>query len=162
MPLDPGDGSRFLRQSRYGVAGEVVLEAVGVDHEDDPGAPLVDEAGHPLALAVSAGEEVQDIDGHLRAQVLPGVVEAVEEDLGLTLVEARVVADLGRPELATLVALADGEDADDVRVRGRHRLDVRRHLLERVVPGVLGRVVRGSDRDREGDGGDQQGHQDEG
>ena len=41
----------------------------------------------------------------------------VEQDLGLVLVDADVVADLGRPEVAPLVALADAEHADDARVR---------------------------------------------
>ena len=62
---------------------------------------------------------------HLGAEVLARVVEAVEQDLRLALVGADVVADLGRPELAALVALADGEDAHDVRVLGGDGLDVR-------------------------------------
>jgi hypothetical protein len=45
------------------------------------------------------------VQGHLEAHVLVGVVEAVEQDLGLVLVGAHVVADLGRPQLAALVRL---------------------------------------------------------
>ena len=45
--------------------------------------------------------------------MLVGVVQAVEQDLGLVLVGADVVADLGRPQLAALVAVADREQVDD-------------------------------------------------
>ena len=73
------------------------------------------------ALAVLAGQQVEHVDGHLGAEVLARVVEAVEEDLGLALIGADVVADLGGPQLAALVALADGEDAHDVRDGRRPR-----------------------------------------
>ena len=80
-------------------------------------------------------------DGHLRAEVFTRVVQAVEEDLRLALVGARLVSHLGRPELAALVAPADGEEPHDVRVRSRDLPDVLDHLRVRVVAGVAGRVV---------------------
>ena len=54
MALEPGVGWRFLRQPGYGVAAQVALQAVGVDHEDDPGAPVVDDAGDAPARGVSS------------------------------------------------------------------------------------------------------------
>ena len=49
-------------------------------------------------LAVVAGEQPQDVQRHLAGQVLASVMEAVEHDLGLALVDADVVAHLGRPD----------------------------------------------------------------
>ena len=102
-----------------------------------------DPLAQARALTVLADEQVQDAEGHLRAQMLTRVVQAVEEDLRLALVGARLVGHLGRPELATLVAPADGEEPHDVRVRRRDLSDVLDHLRVRVVAGVpLGVVGR--------------------
>ena len=49
------------------------------------------------------------VERHLGGHVLVGVVTAVEHDLGLGLVDADVVGDLDRPDVAALVALADRE-----------------------------------------------------
>ena len=64
-----------------------------------------------------------------------------------------VVGDLGDPDLAALVALADREDVDDVRVGGLGRLEHRDHLGVAVVPAVLGREIGGGDGGRSGRGG---------
>ena len=85
---------------------------------------------------------------HLDAHVLVGVRATVEQDLRLILVGADVVRDLGRPELATEIALADGEALDDVRMRSRDRGDVRRHLGIRVVALVALRELVREDRGR--------------
>ena len=106
----------------------------------------VTRSAQPRAPTVLAGEQVQDVDGHLRAEVFARVVQAVEEDLRLALVGARLVGHLGRPELAALVALADGEEPHDVRVRGRDLLDVLDHLRVRVVAGIACGVVSGPGR----------------
>ena len=96
--------------------------AVRVHREDDPDLARVDDVRDPGVLAVAVGEPVEDVQGHLEAHVLVGVVEAVEQDLGLVLVDVDVVADLRRPQLAALVALADREQVDDVGVgRGDRR-----------------------------------------
>ena len=106
------------------------------------------------------GQQVQGGDGHLRAEVFARVMQAVEEDLRLALVGARLVGHLGRPELAALEALADGEEPHDVRVRGRDLLDVLDHLRVRVVAriacGVVGR------RGLRGEAGRQRGQQEGG
>ena len=56
------------------------------------------------------------------------MVGRVEEDLGLVLVGRDVVADLGRPDVPALYALADREEVDDVRMGGLHRVDLVDHL----------------------------------
>ena len=63
---------------------------------------------------------MEDAQGHLEAHVLVGVVEAVEQDLGLVLVGRDVVADLGGPQLAPLVAWPI-QKVDDVGVGGGDR-----------------------------------------
>ena len=82
---------------------DVELRAVGVHREHDPDLARVDDRGDPRARPVAVGQPVEDVQGHLEAHVLVGVVEAVEQDLGLVLVGPDVVADLGRPQLAALV-----------------------------------------------------------
>ena len=92
-----------LAPRAVGRAAQVVRQAIRVDHEDDPGPPFVHQLRHPLpqtrALTVLAGEQVQDVDGHLRAEMFPRMVQAVEEDLRLALVGARLVS-LPRPPRA--------------------------------------------------------------
>ena len=73
--------------------------------------------------------------------MLVGVVEAVVEDLGLGFVRGDVVTDLGRPQLAPLVALPDREAADDIGMGGGDGGDLRRHLRVGVVGGPAGREV---------------------
>ena len=67
---------------------------------------------------------------------------------GSVLVGRDVVGDLGDPQVAALVALADRADRDDVRVGRLGRLDLGDHLRVRVVAGVLGREVGGGRRRR--------------
>ena len=147
---DPLLGCRFLRHARYGLAGQVVLAAVGIDHEHDEDLALVHDPGDPRVGAVAVGQPAKDRQGLLYREVLAGVVEAVEQDLGLGLVGGDVVGDLDRPDLAALVTLADRELADDARVIGDGRVDLLDHLRVVVIAGVLGREVGG----RRGPGGD--------
>jgi len=104
--------------------------------------------------AVRRGEPHQHLLAGLHGEVtdrevLPGVVQRVEEDLGLVLVGPHVVADLRRPQLSALVALADREDLDDRRVGGGDRVDLGGHLGVGVVTRVLRREVA---RERRPDG----------
>ena len=104
-----GIGLAVLAPGSIRGAGQVVLAAVGVDHEDDVDLAAVDDVRDPLVRAVAVGQPAQDREALLDRQVLAGVVEAVEEDLGLGLVGLDVVGDLRGPDLAALVALADRE-----------------------------------------------------
>ena len=102
----------------------------------------------------SRGERLQQVEGLLQAQALAGVVEGVDQDLGLVLVDGDVVGNLGDPDVAALVALADRHHIDDVGVRGLRRVDLVDHLLVGVVQGVVAGVVGlaggdGGDPDRE-------------
>ena len=108
---------------------------------------LFDDPGDPRVGPVAVDEPVEDPQRHLDAHVLVGVGPAVEQDLGLVLVDAHVVRDLDRPQLATLVALADREALDDIGVGRGDRRDVGRELGVGVealpAPGEL--VGRGPD-----------------
>ena len=137
----PGVRLAVLAPGAIGRAGQVVLGAVGVDREDDPDLARVDDVGDPLVGAVAVGQPVQDRQRLLEREVLPGVVEAIEHDLGLGLVDVHVVGHLGDPDVAALVALADRAESDDVGVGGLGRLDVRDHLGIGVVAGIVGREV---------------------
>ncbi len=128
-----------LAPAPVGRARDVVLAAIGVDHRDDPDLALVDQPGDRRVRAIAGGEPRQHGQRLLRRQVLAGVVEPVEHDLGLVLVEGHVVRHLDRPDVAALVALADRLDLDDVGVRGLRGLDRRHHLGVVVIPAVLGR-----------------------
>ncbi len=88
--------------------------------------------------------------------MLACVVERIEQHLRLVLVGRDVVGDLHRPQLATLVALADAEAARDVGMRVRDRSRDRGDLRVAVIalislgelgPGKSGR--RGEDQDGE-------------
>ena len=126
-------------------AREVVDEPVGIDGEDDPDLAGVDDVRDLGIDAVVVGQEMEQVQRLLDRQVLAGVVQCVEEDLGLALIDGHVVADLRRPDIATLVALADAEDMDDVRVRDLGRLDVGDHLGVAVVARIFRRKVGRSD-----------------
>ena len=145
-----GVGLAVLAPAAIRVAAQVVLQAIGVDHGDDPDASRVHDVGDALAegrgLAVLAGQQLEDVEGHLGRQVLTGVMQPIEHDLGLALVGADVVADLRREDGPALVAVAEGEDTHDVRVRGlgiHERLD---HLGVAVIPRVLRRDSRSGPR----------------
>ena len=129
-------------------AGQVVPQAVGVQGEDDEGLPGLDEAGDRRVGAVAAGQPAQDGQGLFGGEVLPGVVEGVDQDLGLGLVRGHVVADLGDPDVAALVALADREDRHDVGVVLLRPRDLGDQLGPVVVAGHRGREVRARPRRR--------------
>ncbi|HUF07512.1 MAG TPA: hypothetical protein VMP86_09030 [Candidatus Binatia bacterium] len=74
---------------------------------------------------MAVDEVAEEGDGHLGAHVLAPVHAAVEHDLRLVLVRADVIADLGRPQLAALVAAPDAEDPGDLGLPRRDRLDRR-------------------------------------
>src|SRR5207247_7471151 len=78
--------------------------------------------------AVVVDEEVEQVERLLDREVLPRMVERVEHDLRLGLVGRDVVADLRHPDVATLVALADAEDVDDVRMGRFDGVDLADHL----------------------------------
>ena len=107
-----------LAPGAVGRTGEVVFGAVGVDREDDPDLAAVDDVGDPLVGAVAIRQPAQDRQRLLEREVLAGVVESVEHDLGLGLVGRDVVGDLGDPQVAAPVALADRAERDDVRMGG--------------------------------------------
>ena len=92
--------------------------------------------------AVVVGQPAQDREGLLGAKVLAGVVEGVDQDLGLGLVRRHVVADLGGPDVTALVALADREDRDDVGVVRLRLHDLVDQLGPVVVAAHRGREVR--------------------
>ena len=111
----PGIRLAVLAPRAVWVPGQVELSTVGVDHEHDEDLAAVDEPRDPLIRAVVVGQPAQDRQGLLRRQVLTGMVEGIEHDLGLRLVRGDVVGDLGGPDLAALVGRADGELLHDVR-----------------------------------------------
>ena len=141
MPV-PGVGWRFLRQlwslppeMSNSLPSGLTTKTIQISRESDDGRD-------PRVVAVAIDEPVHDRERHLGGHVLVGVVPAVEHDLGLGLVDADVVGDLDRPDVAALVALADREAVDDVRVGGRHRGDLGCHLGVAVVAGPPGRELR--------------------
>ena len=99
--------------------GDVVLGAVRVDVEDHPDLAAVDDVRDPRVVAVAVDEPVHDPERHLDAHVLVGVRAAVEEHLGLVLIDADVVRDLQRPHRSTLVGRPDAEPLGDGRMRRR-------------------------------------------
>ncbi len=107
----------------------------------------VDDRRDARVDAVAVHEPVEDVQRHLGRHVLVGVVGAVEHDLGLRLVGRDVVGDLDRPDVATLVALADREERHDRRVRRGHGCDLGRDLGVAVVALLAGREL-GCGRDR--------------
>ena len=84
---------------------------------------------------------MQDPERHLDAHVLVGMDAAVEQHLGLVFVDPDVVRDLGGPQLAPEIALADREALDDARVRGLDRRHVGADLGIRVIGLVAGREL---------------------
>jgi len=68
--------------------------------------------------------------------MLAGMVQPEEKHLRLSLIDRDVVADLGCPELASLIRLPDGEIADEVGVCRSDGLDLSHHLSVVVVSGV--------------------------
>ena len=141
-------------------AGDVEFLAVRVDHEHDPDLTRVDDVRDSRVVTVAIDEPVHDREGHLGGHVLVGVVPAVEHDLGLGLVDADVVRDLDRPDVAALVALADREAMDDVGVRGGQRGDLGGHLGVAVVAGPSSREFAGGRhgrRQQDQQGGDEGG-----
>ena len=151
MDDEPGVGWRFLRQkwnrpplmSNWAPSG-FISNTIQISREFTMSVIRA-------LRSVVVGEPVEDVQGHLEAHVLVGVVDAVEQDLGLVLVDADVVADLGRPQLPALVALADGEQVDDVRVRGGDRMDLRDHLGVGVVALPARREFLGREGGRRGE-----------
>ena len=118
--------------------GDVVLGAVRVHRDHDPDLAGVDQGADRRVGGVLRGQLGDDVEAHLRGQVLPGVLLAGEEDLGLVLVGGHVVADLHRGQLPALVRGADALPADQRRVRRDGRVD---HgvLLGVVVVAAVGR-----------------------
>ena len=94
------------------------------------------------SVRVLAGQLVDQVERHLDREVLARVLAGAEQHLGLALVDADVVGDLDRPQLAALVAGADRGARDQVRVRGDRRVDLRAGLGIVVVAGVGGGEVR--------------------
>ena len=89
--------------------------------------------------AVVVGQQVEQVERLLDGHVLAGVVEGVEQDLGLGLVDRDVVADLGRPDRPALVARPDREDVDDRRLGRLDGLDLGLHLGVVVIGTVPSR-----------------------
>ena len=135
MAVEPAFGWRFLRQARYGSPVRSYSAPSGLTDEDDPDLARVDDVRDPGVGAVAVGQPAQDRERLLEREVLAGVVEPVEQDLGLGLVGRDVVGDLGDPDVAALVALADRADLDDVRVGGLGGLDRRRPSRRRCGSG---------------------------
>ena len=101
--------------------------------------------------SVAVDEPVEDVQRHLDAHVLVGVGATVEQDLGLRFVHVHMVRDLGGPQLAALVALADRKDRHDVWMSRRHGRDVCGDLGVAVIALFAGREL--------GRRGDRRGHQ---
>ena len=72
---------------------------------------------------------MQQVKGLSDRGMLVGVVQRVDQYLGLTLLSRNVVADLGGVQLAPLVARADREHIHNVRVRSFNGEDLRLNLL---------------------------------
>ena len=143
-------------------AGEVVAHAVRVEGEDDEHLARVHEACHGLVRPVVARQPAEERERLLGRQVLPCVMEGVDQHLRLRLVLRDVVADLGHPDVQTPGARADRGQGHDRRVVHGRLLDLGDQLRPVVVPAVGGGPVRFRGGDRGGGrqdkgGGDQQG-----
>jgi len=71
------------------------------------------------------------------------MMQCIDEYLGFALFKRNVVADFGGIELATLIALPNREDINDLGMRGLYRKDLTRNLfvgLKRAGP-QLARAV---------------------
>ena len=115
-------------------AEHALVRVAGVSYQIHVSPATRDLLAERVRAVVVGREHVQDVDRHLGAEMLPRVVQRVEQDLGLVLVDRDVVAHLGRPDVAPLIALAELVELHDVRVGGRHVVDVRDHLRIVVVP----------------------------
>src|SRR6185369_5402931 len=93
-----GRGLAVLAPVVEAPVGDVGLRAVGVHLEDDPDLAGVDDVRDPTVRPVAVDEPVHDLQGHLDAHVLVGVVTAVVQHLGLAFVGGDVVRDLHRPD----------------------------------------------------------------
>ncbi len=131
---------------------DVVVGAIRVDREDEPDLAAVDDVRDARVRAISVDQPAHDLDDHLGAHVLVGVVAAVEQDLGLGLIGRDVVRDLHRPHVAAAVALADAEARRDVGMRVGDRLrqcgDLGMGVVALVALGELG-PGKGRARDEE-------------
>ncbi len=105
-----------------------------------------DDVRDPRVGTVAVGQPVEDPQRHLDAHVLVGVDPAVEQHLGLVLVDRHVVRDLGRPQLSPEVALTDREALDDAGVGGGDGRDLGTDLGVRVIALVAGRELAGGER----------------
>ena len=82
---------------------------------------------------------MQQVERLRHGDVFVGVMQCIDEHLGLALFERDVVADLGGVELAALVALPNREDINDLRMRGLYRKDLAADLfvgLKRTGPQI--------------------------
>ncbi len=144
-------------------AGDVPLAAVGVEHRDDEDLGRIDNGRDALVAAVAVGQDADEVQVHLGRRALARVSKAVEENLRLVLVELDVVADLQRPDLAALVAAADGELLRDVWVGRHRRVEEGLHLGIGVVRLEAGRHrCRGARRRRRQPGQQADGHRGDG
>ena len=153
IELEPGRRLAVLAPVVELAAGDVVLGAVRVDHEDDPDLAAVDDVRDPRVGPVAVDEPVEDVRVISAPMCSSAWVPPSNRTSGSASSTADVVGDLGRPDVAALVALADREALDDVGVGGRHGGDVGGHLRVAVVagPGRPGiRSPRRSTRSRRG------------
>ncbi len=116
--------------------GVVELGPVRVEVEHDPQLSRVDAARGVDIGPVSIHQRMQETDGGLDPHVLAGVMTGDDEHLRLGLIGRDVVADLGRPQLATLPAATDAEALDDARMGRCDRGHLRLELGVGVIAGV--------------------------
>ena len=89
MAVLPALGWRFLRQARYGLPVRSYSPPSGLTMKTMQISRLSTRRVTRGSVLVAVGQPAQDREGLLDRQVLAGVVEAVEQDLGLVLVGRR-------------------------------------------------------------------------
>ncbi len=139
--LVPAFGWRFLRHARYGACGPLVAvrsysPPSGFSAKTIQISRPFDEARDGRVRAVVIRQQVQGVERLFDGHVLAGMVEGVEQDLGLSLVHRDVVADLRRPDGPAQVAGPEPEDIDDRRFGRLDGLDVGLRLGVVVIGAV--------------------------
>ena len=115
-------------------------------------AELALEAARNAEAAVMAGQDQRLLGRH----VLPGMHPGIDEHLGLVLVDAWLVGDLGHEDLLAFVRGTEDRDPHEVGMLPLQLPELRAHLPGRVVRGrdtwVRECGSRGGDREGQRDG----------
>ncbi len=139
----------------------IVQIAVGIDHRDEVGLPVVDQIGDLRIASVVLAEIADRLDQHVDGDGLARVVECVEKHLGFVgLVDLDVVRQLDGPDVITLVRGPQRELlAQNLRIERAELIEIADHLtvgvevaeipLRSALRGVMLFHVRDLDLDDE-------------